>query len=149
MLIDYHDSLSVTCYTLANCYSIVVNVIDTIDILLQGRRTSASVMVANMTDPEGDQPGQGGSKGLYSLFWQLRGDLCAVRTDFRWGHCDTPMFSLYPGSFCSHHITFVNVVHVRVADNAQWNTQLMMHVWRKNVQHLEVITQSLKQVCTL
>lgn len=52
-------------------------------ILVQGRRTSASLMVAHMTDPEGDQPGQGGPKGLYSLFWQLRGDLCAVRTDFR------------------------------------------------------------------
>lgn len=110
----------------------MVNVIDTIDVLLQGRRTSASLMVANMTDPEGDQPGQGGSKGLYSLFWQLRGDLCAVRTDFRWGQCDTPMLSLYPGclltsqKFC--------MVHVRVADIAQWNTQLMMHVLRKNVQ---------------
>lgn len=50
---------------------------------LQGRRTSASLMVANLTDPEGDHPGKGGSKGLYSLFWQLRGDLCGVRTDFK------------------------------------------------------------------
>ena len=41
-------------------------------------------MVANQTDPEGDLPGKGGSRGLYSLFWQFRGDMCAVRTDFKW-----------------------------------------------------------------
>jgi len=50
---------------------------------LQGTRTSATLMVANLTDPEGDLPGKGGSRGLYSLFWQLRGDMCAVRTDFK------------------------------------------------------------------
>ena len=50
---------------------------------LQGTRTSAALMVANMTDPEGDLPGKGGSRGLYSLFWQFRGDMCAVRTDFK------------------------------------------------------------------
>jgi len=41
-------------------------------------------MVANQTDPEGTLPGKGGSRGLYSLFWQFRGDMCAVRTDFKW-----------------------------------------------------------------
>ncbi len=51
---------------------------------LQGTRTSAALMVANQTDPEGDLPGKGGSRGLYSLFWQFRGDMCAVRTDFKW-----------------------------------------------------------------
>lgn len=52
--------------------------------ILQGRRTSASLMVANLTDPDGEGPGKGGSRGLYSLFWQLRGDMCGVRTDFRY-----------------------------------------------------------------
>ena len=51
--------------------------------LMQGRRTSASLMVANLTDPDGQGSGKGGSRGLYSLFWQLRGDMCGVRTDFR------------------------------------------------------------------
>lgn len=50
---------------------------------MQGRRTSASLMVANLTDPDGEGPGKGGSRGLYSLFWQLRGDMCGVRTDFK------------------------------------------------------------------
>ena len=53
------------------------------DMLMQGRRTSASLMVANLTAPDGEGSGVGGSKGLYSLFWQLRGDMCGVRTDFR------------------------------------------------------------------
>ena len=51
--------------------------------LMQGRRTSASLMVANLTNPDGEGSGRGGSRGLYNLFWQLRGDTCGVRTDFR------------------------------------------------------------------
>ena len=51
--------------------------------LMQGRRTSASLMVANLTNPDGEASGKGGSRGLYNLFWQLRGDTCGVRTDFR------------------------------------------------------------------
>ena len=62
---------------------------------LQGRRTSASLMVANLTDPEREGPGKGGFRGLYSLFWQLRGDMCGVRTDFR--YCTSPV------KLCSNH----------------------------------------------
>ena len=43
--------------------------------LAQGERSSAALLVRNETDPEGP-----GSRGLYSLFWRLQGDACAVRT---------------------------------------------------------------------
>ena len=48
-------------------------------------------MVANLTDPYEEGPGKGGSRGLYSLFWQLRGDMCGVRTDFRWRFCHSAL----------------------------------------------------------
>jgi hypothetical protein len=53
---------------------------------LKGRETRAvleatafpnGTEVANAT-----RPGARGSRGLYGLFWQLRGGECSVRTDF-------------------------------------------------------------------
>ena len=63
--------------------------------VVQGRRTSASLMVANLTDPRGEGSGKGGSRGLYSLFWQLRGDTCGVKTDFRCDLHPTQAVGLY------------------------------------------------------
>ncbi|KAK9824077.1 hypothetical protein WJX72_007565 [[Myrmecia] bisecta] len=50
--------------------------------MLEGARNTTTIMVLNQTDPEGALPGHGGRRGLYNLFWQLRGDMCNVKTYF-------------------------------------------------------------------
>lgn len=50
--------------------------------VLEGNRSSAQLRVLDPTDPRGWAPGHVGSAGLYSLFWRLRGEACAVRTRF-------------------------------------------------------------------
>ncbi len=54
--------------------------------ICKGRGTRAaleSTAFPNGTEvTNATQPGARGSRGLYGLFWQLRGGECSVRTDF-------------------------------------------------------------------
>lgn len=47
--------------------------------MLQGNRSSATLMRLDSQDPHGTRPSHGGPLGLFGLFWQLRGDMCSVR----------------------------------------------------------------------
>ena len=42
----------------------------------QGVRKSAQLLMRSEGDPRGE-----GTPGLYSLFWRLQGDACAMKTD--------------------------------------------------------------------
>jgi hypothetical protein len=47
----------------------------------QGKRSSATLMVLNASDPHGSEPSAPGHRGLYGLFWRFAGDACVVQPD--------------------------------------------------------------------